>query len=328
MLDCPAMRVLALLLALAVSLCATAQTVPPAPQAFPSKPVHLIVPNAPGGAIDIMARLFAQHLQPLWGQPAVVDYKPGAGTALGTELVAKAAPDGHTILFAVTSHVINPSLRKLPFDTVKDFAGVTLYGVSHIVLVATPGLPANTLAEVIALAKKQPGKLSYASPGSGSSMHLAGEQLKSMAGIDLLHVPFKGSGPAFPELFSGRIELLIDPLFSSLNYIKSGKLKAIAIASRQRTRAAPEIATIAETLPGFEVQSVFGVVVPSGTPREVVRRLNADFIKVLQIPAMRAKLDEFGIEPVGNSPEEFDAYIRAEIERWSRVVKSAGIKLD
>ena len=321
MLDCRAMRVLWLLLGLAVSLAVGAQ-------AFPSRPVHLVVPNAPGGAIDIMARLFAQHLQPLWGQPAVVDYKPGAGTALGTEYVAKAAADGHTILFAVTAHVINPSLRKLPFDAAKDFSGVTLYGISHIVLCATPGLAANTLSELIALAKSRPGQLSYASPGSGSSMHLAGEQLKAMAGIDLLHVPFKGSGPAFPEVFSGRIELIIDPLFSSLNYVKAGKLKALAIASRRRTRAAPEVPTVAETLPGFEVQSVFGVVVPSATPRELVRRLNADFLKVLQLPAMRARLDEFGIEPLGNSPEQFDAYIRDEIERWSRVVKAAGIKLD
>ena len=321
MLDWRPMRVLHVLLGLAISCCAGAQ-------AIPSRPVHLVVPNAPGGAIDIMARLFAQHLQPIWGQSAVVEYKPGAGTALGTEYVAKAAADGHTILFAVTAHVINPSLRKLPFDAAKDFSGITLYGVSHIVLCATPGLAANTLGELIALAKNRPGQLSYASPGSGSSMHLAGEQLKAMAGIDLLHVPFKGSGPAFPEVLSGRIELIIDPLFSSLNYMKAGKLKPIAITSLKRTRAAPEIPTVAETIPGFEVQSVFGVVVPSATPRGIVRRLNEDFLKVLRLPAMRAKLEEFGVEPVGNTPEQFDAYIRDEIQRWARVVKAAGIRLD
>ncbi|MGQ0522590.1 MAG: tripartite tricarboxylate transporter substrate binding protein [Betaproteobacteria bacterium] len=321
MLDCRAMRVLCLALGLALSLAAGAQ-------AFPSRPVHFVVPNAPGGAIDIMARLFAQRLQPLWGQPALVDYKPGAGTALGSEFVARAAPDGHTLLFGATAHVINPNLRRLRFDTAKDFSGITLYGISHIVLCATPALPANTLAELIALARRRPGELSYASPGSGSALHLAGEQLKAMAGIDLLHVPFKGSGPAFPEVFAGRVDLIIDPLLSSLNYIRSGKLKALAIASRERTRAAPGIPTIAETLPGFEAQSMFGVLVPSATPREVVRKLNADFLKVLQIPAMRAKLEELGIEPVGNTPEQFDAYIRDEIERRRHVVKAAGIKLD
>ena len=256
MLDWRPMRVLHGLLGLAISFCAGAQS-------FPGRPVQLIVPNAPGGAIDIMARLFAQHLQPIWGQPAVVEYKPGAGTALGTEIVAKAAPDGHTLLFAVTSHVINPSLRKLPFNTVKDFSGVTMDGVSHILLCASPGLPAKTLPELIALARSRP-----------------------------------------------------------------GKLKPIAITSLKRTRAAPEIPTVAETIPGFEVQSVFGVVVPSATPRGIVRRLNEDFLKVLQVPAMRARLQEFGVEPVGNSPEQFDAYIRDAVERWNRVVRAAGIRLD
>ena len=297
-------------------------------QTFPTKPVHLIVPNAPGGAIDIMAQLFAQHLRPLWGQPVVVEYKPGAGTALGTEYVARSAPDGHTVCLVVTSHVINPSVRPLGFDTIHDLSGVTMTAVSDIVISATPSFAANNIRELIALAKKDPKKLSYASPGSGSSMHLAGELLKLQAGIDILHVPFKGSGPAYPEVMAGRIQLLIDPLFSSLSYIKSGRLKAIAITGPKRSSIAPDIPTVAETIPGFNVLSIFGVVVPSATPRDIVHKLNADFIKVLQLPEVKARMADFSLEPVGNTPEQFDAFIRAEIEKWATVVKAAGIKND
>lgn len=297
-------------------------------QSFPTKPVHLIVPNAPGGAIDIMARLFQQHLNPIWGQPVVIEYKPGAGTALGTEYVARSAPDGYTVCLVVTSHVINPSLRKLPFDTVKDLSGVTMTAVSQILISATPSFPAKTVAEVIALAKKEPGKLSYASPGSGSSMHLAGELLKLQAGIDVLHVPFKGSGPAYPEVMAGRIHMLIDPLFSSLSYIKSGRLKPIAITGPKRASIAPDIPTVAETIPDFNVMSIFGVVVPSATPREIVRKLNADFVKVLGLPEVKARLAELALEPVGDTPEQFDAFIRTEIGKWAKVVKAAGITND
>ncbi len=297
--------------------------------AFPSKPVRLIVPNAPGGAIDILARLFAQHLQPLWGQQVVIEYKPGANTIVGTEVVAKAPPDGHTIGLVVTSHVINPSLRSsLPYDTLKDLTGVTMTAVSHIVIVASPSLEANTLAEVIALAKKSPGKLSYATPGSGSAMHLTGEMLKATTGIDMVHVPFKGSGPAYPEVMAGRIQLLIDPLFSSLSYIKSGKLKPIAVSSARREPMAPDIATVAETIPGFVTQSINGIVVPGATPREIVRKINADFVKVLQVAELKERMAGFGLTPVGNTPEQFDAIIRAEIERWAKVVKDSGAKAD
>jgi tripartite-type tricarboxylate transporter receptor subunit TctC len=298
-------------------------------QSFPNKPVRLIVPNAPGGAIDILARLFAQHLQPLWGQSVLVEYKPGANTIVGTELVAKSVPDGHTIGLVVTSHVINPSMRSnLPYDTLKDLTGVTMTAIAHVLIVAAPTLEANTLAEVIALAKKSPGKMTYASPGSGSAMHLTGEMLKSIAGIDMLHIPFKGSGPAYPEVMSGRIPLLIDPLFSSLGHIKAGKLKPIAVTSLKRETMAPDIPTVAETLPGFQVQSINGIVVPSATPRAVVTKLNADFVKVLQTPELRTRMAELGLTPVGNTPEQFDATIRAEIERWSKVVQASGAKAD
>ena len=299
-------------------------------QNYPAKQVVIINPNLPGGAIEILARLLQQQLGARWnGKPVVVENKPGAGTVIGTDYVAKSAPDGYTLGMVVTSHVINPSLRShMPFDTLKDLSGVTMIAVSHILISANPKFPANNVAELVAYAKKNPDKLTYASPGSGSSMHLAGELLKTMAGIDMLHVPFKGSGPAYIEVMSGRIPLIIDPLFSSMSYIRSGKMKPIAVTNPQRSGAARDIPTVAETIPGFSVQSIFGMVVPSATPRELVKRINADVVAVLKAPELRAKLSEVGLEVVGNSPEEFDAFIRSEIEKWAKVVKASGAKAD
>lgn len=319
------MKILRHLLAAAacavLPLCASAQA------AFPSKPVTLVVPNAPGGAIDILARLLEKNLSEAWKQPVVVQYKPGAGTVMGTDFVAKSPPDGHTIGMVITGHMINPSLRRnMPFDTLKDLSGVSLLATSPIVITATPKLAANNVKELIALAKKD--KLSYASPGSGSSMHLGAELLKSNAGIDILHTPYKGSGGAYPDVIAGRVDLLVDPLFSSLPHIKSGGLKPIAIMSAARSPIAPEIPTVAETLPGFTVDSVFGAVVPSGTPRDVVNRISADMNRVLQAQEVRQRMAAIGLTPVGNTPEQFDAYIRAEIPRWAAVVKASGATAD
>lgn len=300
-----------------------------AAQSFPSKPVTLVVPNAPGGAVDILARLLEKDLAAAWKQPVVVVYKPGAGTVMGTDFVAKAPPDGHTIGLVVTSHVINPSLRKaMPFDTVKDLAGVSLLAISPIVISAAPKLPASNMKELVALAKQQPGKLTYASPGSGSSMHLGAELLKTMAGIDMLHAPYKGSGGAYPDVFAGRVDLLVDPLFSSLPHIKAGLMKPIAVMSPQRSPIAPNIPTVAEVLPGFSVESVFGAVVASGTPRDTVRKISADIAKALQSPEMRERLADVGLAPVGNTPEQFDAFIRDEIAKWAKVVKASGATAD
>lgn len=296
---------------------------------FPNRPVTLIVPNAPGGAIDILGRLVSDQLSRLWGQPVVVMYKPGANTVVGTDFVARAAPDGNTLGMVVTSHVINPSLRdKLPYDTVKDLTGITLIATSPIVITATPSLPASNIAELVTLAKKQPGKLSYASPGSGSSMHLTGEQLKTTTGIELLHVPFKGSGPAYPEVIAGRVQLLIDPLFSSMPHIRAGKLKAIAIAGAQRDPSAPEVPTVAETLPGFNVQSMFGLVAPAGTPPAIVNKIHADIVTILKSPDFKKRLDDIGMVPGGTTPAEFNAYIKDEIAKWAKVVKSSGAIAD
>lgn len=315
----------------ALALAAAGLPMPAAAQAtpFPSRPVTLVVPNVPGGAIDIMARLLEKNLSEAWKQPVVVVYKAGAGTVLGTDFVAKSPPDGHTICLVVTSHVINPSLRKnMPFDTLKDLSGVTMLATSPVLISATNALPANNVAELIALAKKQPGKLTYASPGSGSSMHLGGELLKTMAGIDILHAPYKGSGGAYPDVFTGRVELLIDPLFSSLPHIKAGKMKPIAIMSPARSPIAPDIPTVGETVPNFRVESIYGAVVPSGTPRDVVKKIGADMAKAVQSTEIKARFAEIGLTPVGTTPEAFDAFIRTEMDKWAKVVKASGASAD
>lgn len=299
-----------------------------AQSAFPRKPVTLIVPNAPGGAIDILARSLQQHLQAAWGQPVIVEYKPGAGTALGTDFTAKAAPDGHTLCLVATPHVINPAMRQLPFDTVKDLSGITILGVSNVLISATSAYPSNNLKDMVDLIKKNPTKYSYASPGSGSSMHFAMELLKQRAGLELLHVPFKGSGPAYPEVFSGRIDFLVDPLFSSLPHVKAGKLKPIAVTGPRRSPLAPEIPTVAELLPGFSVQSMFGMVVASGTPRAVVQKIYDDVLGVMKKTEVIEKMASLGLEPNPITPDQFDVTIKEDIERWTKLVKSANIKLD
>jgi tripartite-type tricarboxylate transporter receptor subunit TctC len=227
-----------------------------------------------------------------------------------------------------TPHVINPAMRQLPFDTVKDLSGITILGTSNVLISATSAYPANTLKDAVELIKKNPTKFAYASPGSGSSMHFAMELLKQRAGIELLHAPFKGSGPAYPEVFSGRIDFLVDPLFSSLPHVKSGKLKPIAVTGPRRSPLAPEIPTVAELYPGFNVQSMFGMVVASGTPRAVVQKIYADLITVLKKPEVIEKMAALGLEPNPITPDQFDATIKEDIERWTKLVKSANIKLD
>jgi tripartite-type tricarboxylate transporter receptor subunit TctC len=298
-------------------------------QEFPAKPVRIIVPNSPGAGTDTVARLFAQGLQEIWKQPVVVEYKPGAGMVVGTDYVAKSAPDGYTIALVQTAHMINPSVQaNMPFDTLKDLAGISLNTSSQIVLLATQSLPANSLREVMALAKKQPQKLSYASPGSGSAMHLTVELLKSKTGMDILHIPYKGNTTAFVDVMAGRVQFLVATLYGAMPYIKGGKLKAIAVAGPARAMAAPDIPTVAETVPGFDVRSVSGMVVPGATPRPVVHRISADVNALLKQPKVRTQLAEMGLEPVGSTPEQFDAYIKAEIDKWAKVVKLAGAKAD
>jgi tripartite-type tricarboxylate transporter receptor subunit TctC len=298
-------------------------------QAFPSKNVTIVVPNPPGGSIDVMARVFADALQKLWdGKPVIVEYKPGAGTMIGMDFIAKSDPDGHTIGMVVTPMVILPALRKMPYDTLKDLAPVTMTGTSSIMIAGAPNLPANDLRGVIEMAKKNPGKMTYASPGAGSSMHLAGELLKQQAGIDILHVPFKGGAQAYPEVMSGRVELQLDPTFGINRHVQAGKMKGIAVTSSKRDPQAPSVQAVAETIPGFEVLSINGIVVAGRTPRALVDRLNADFRKLLAQPDVAKRMEGFGITVVGNSPDEFAKFIRDEIGRWTKVAKAANISLD
>jgi tripartite-type tricarboxylate transporter receptor subunit TctC len=316
--------VVALTFALATALPGPAQA-----QAFPAKPVRLVVPFPPGGATDIIGRLLGQKLQELWGQSVVIEYKPGGSTVVGTDFVAKSPPDGHTMGIVITAHVINPSMRAdLPYNTIKDLAGVSMVAVSHIALVATPGLEANTVPELIALAKKNPGKLTYATPGTGTAMHLAGELLKSLAAIDIVHVPYKGGAPASLDVISGRVALQIDPMYASTANVKAGKLKLLAIASPQRAPTVPEVPTIAETIPGFSVMSITGVVVPGATPRDIVSKASLDINRALAAPDLVERMSQHGMEPSGTTPAQFDAFIRTEIEKWSKVVKASGAKLD
>ncbi len=318
-----------LIAALAAMVMATGLGEATSAQTFPAKPVKLIVPFPPGGATDIVARLLAQRLQEIWGQSVVVDYKPGAGTVVGTELVAKSPPDGYTLGVVITAHMINPSVRSnLPYDTIRDLSGVSMLAISHIVLVATNSLAANNLPELVALAKKQPGALSYATPGTGTAMHLAGEMLKNKAGIDIVHVPYRGGAAAYPDVITGRVQLQFDPLYAMMSNINTHQVKPIAITSPKRADTAPDIPTFAETFPGFNVLSITGVVVPSATPRELVHKISADINKALQQPEMRQRMAENGMEPAGNTPEQFDAFIRSEIEKWAPIVKAANLKLD
>ena len=309
----------------AVSTLAAAPGLVHAQGAYPARPVKLVVPFGAGGATDIIARLVSQKLSELWNQSVVVDYKPGAGTVVGTDFVAKSPPDGYTLGMVITAHVINPSLRaSMPFDTVKDLAGVSLVAISHILLAATPALEANNIRELIALAKKTP--LSYATPGTGTSMHLAGELLKTLAGIDMTHVPYKGGSAAYPDVFAGRVPLLFDPMFASMGHVRAGRMKAIAITSAERAASNPEIGTVAEAVQGFDVKSISGVVAAAATPREIVRKLSADIGRVLAMADVKNRMAEVGMEPAATTPEAFDAFIRREIERWAPVVRASGAK--
>ena len=300
-----------------------------AAQTYPAKAVRLVVPFPPGGATDIIGRLVAAKMQEVWGQPVVVENKPGAGTVVGTDYVAKSAPDGHTLGMVVTAYVINPSLRKdLPYDTLKDLAPVTHVSVQHLVMAAHPSLAANSISELVALAKKEPGKLAYATPGSGTAMHLSVELLKTTAGIDLVHVPYKGGAPAQQDVMSGRVPILMDVLYAVQPLIKSGRIKVLALLSPQRAPESPEYPAVAETVPGVSALSIVGIVAPGATPRELVHRISADVARAVKSSDLTERMKQQGMEPVGSTPEQFDALIRSEIEKWAKVVKLSGAKVD
>ncbi len=300
-----------------------------APEAWPTKPVKLVVPFAAGGPTDTVARLIAIQLQATWKQPVVIDYKPGAGTTLGTNVVAKSPPDGYTLGMAISAHTINPSLvPNLPYDTLKDLTGVSQVAQAHFGLFAHPSLPVNTMPELIAYAKQNPEKLSYATPGAGTGTHLAGEMLSHMAGIKMVHVPYKGSAPAQQDVIGGRVPLLFDVLFSSMPFVKDGRMKVIALSSPGRAASSPEIPLIQETVPGFSAMSIIGVVAPAGMPPALLRKISADIGQAVRTPEVTARMAQLGMEPVGSTSEQYNATIRTEIDKWSRVIKTSGIKLD
>ena len=300
-----------------------------AQEAWPTRPVKFIVPFAPGGATDSMARLLAQRMSVVWKQAVVVENKPGAGTVLGTDAIAKAPADGYTMGLVVSAHAINPSLRpRLPYDTLKDFAAITELGVQHMVIAANPSFPANNMAELIELAKKRPGTISYASSGSGTALHLGMELFKTRAGVDILHVPYKGGAPAQQDVIGGQVPLLLDIYHSSSQLIKAGKLKTIALLSPQRPASLASIPTVSETVPGVSALSVMGVVAPAATPRVIVAKASADMVGVIRSPEFVDLLRDMGVEAVGSTPEEFDALIRNDIAKWAPVVKASGATPD
>jgi tripartite-type tricarboxylate transporter receptor subunit TctC len=299
--------------------------------AYPTKPIRLVVPFPPGGATDILAREVSKHLTETWGQSVVVDNRPGAGGNIGTELVAKAAPDGYTLeMGTVGTHAINASLyAKMPFDHVKDFAPVILVAGVPNVLVVNPSVRVNSVQELIAYAKANPGKLNFASSGPGTSIHLSGELFKVMAGVQMTHVPYKGSAPALQDLLGGQVQLMFDNLPPSLPQIKAGKLRALAVTSATRAPALPDVPTIAESgLPGFEASSWFGILAPAGTPPAIIAKMNMEVAKWLASPEGKEKLVAIGANGAGGSPEDFARHIQAETAKWAKVVKESGAKVD
>ena len=300
-------------------------------QSYPAKAVRFIVPIGAGGATDILTRTLAQRLSVSWGQQVLVDNRPGGGSNVGFELVAKSAPDGYTLLMAQPPFAINVSLyKKLVYDPLRDFSPVLLAARSSGALVVHPSVPARTLKEFIALAKARPGQLTYASSGNGTSPHLSGELFKSMAGIQMLHIPYKGAGPAINDLLGGHVAVAFVSFTSVVAHLKANRLRALAITSDKRSPLMPELPTFGEAgLPGFVVHSWYGVVVPAGTPREVIDRLNADIAAALAHPDVLKSLDAFGLDPADrNSPEAFGEFLRSEITRWAQVVKVSGAKVD
>jgi tripartite-type tricarboxylate transporter receptor subunit TctC len=300
-------------------------------QGYPAKPVRIIVPYPPGGGNDTLGRLFAAKLGERMGQPFVVENRPGAGTMIGTEAAAKSAPDGYTILLSsIATHALSPNLySRVPYDPIKDFAPITLLGIAPTVLVVNQEVPAKNLRELIALAKAKPGTLAYASGGNGTPPHINAEVFKAVAGIDLLHVAYKGGGPALTDLIAGRVHVMLDTAASAMPHVRGGKLRALALSAPKRSPEYPELPTFAEAgLPQYDTNAWYSMHAPAGTPAEVVRRLNAELVAILKEPDILARFKQLSTEPVGNSPEEFAAFVKRELEKYAGIIKAAGIRLD
>jgi len=314
-------------LVLGVALCFAA---PVSSQGYPAKPIRFIVPFPPGGTLDITARILQPRLSESLGQPIIIENRSGAGGAVGTDAVAKSAPDGYTFLVAFSSHTMSPALSKLPYDVERDFASVSLLVSVPQLIAAHPSAPATTLRELVALAKLNPGKYAYATPGNGTPGHIAGELLKRQAGIDLIHVPYKGGGPALADTIAGQVPFLILTAPAGLPSVRSGRLRALAVTTLKRNPAAGEIPTVAEelNLPDYEVDTWLALFAPAKTPEPVIARMYREVSKAVRHPEVRQKLLEQSADPVGSTPEELDRVVKTELKRWADVIRQAGIKAD
>jgi len=300
-------------------------------QTYPAKPIRVIMAQAPGSATDVVARTIANKLQEALGQPLVIDARPGAGGTLGTDIAAKAPPDGYNLFMANNStHGSNPALyAKLPYDAVKDFAPIIFVAATPYVLCVHPSLPVTTVKQLIALAKSKPGQINYASAGNGSTHHLSGELLKTMAGIDIVHVPYKGTTPALAGLIGGEVSIMFATVTGAAPQIKAGRIKGLAVTTPKRSEMMPGVPTISEAaLPGFEMLSWFGLLAPAATPRAIVSRMNTETSKVLAMPEIRSALGAQGLEPRGGTPEQFGDYIKGEIAKVTKIAKAAGVKAE
>ena len=297
--------------------------------AYPNKPVRLIVPFAPGGSNDIVARIVGYKFAESFGQQVIIDNRGGASGIIGTDIAAKAAPDGYTLLMMSLTIAVNPSLyRKLPYDTEKDLAPVTLVASAPLILVVHPSLPVKSLKDFIAHAKANPGKLNFGSGGPGTTPHLAGEVLKSMAGLQMTHVPYKGGGPALADLIGGQLQLMLENIPSTLPLVKSGKLRVLAVSGLTRSTLVPEVPTLDEAgLKGYEIVGWNGLFLPAATPNAIVSRLHAETVKALALPDVKERLSGMGAEGVGNTPAQFTAFVKSEIRKWAQVVRDAGLRV-
>jgi tripartite-type tricarboxylate transporter receptor subunit TctC len=299
-------------------------------QDWPSKPVRFIVPYPPGGGTDVIARIVQEPLSRALGQPMLIENRGGAGGAVGTEAAVRSAPDGYTFLFTLSSHTINQLLYKLSYDVDKDLVAVSTVASLPQLIAANPASPFKTMQDIVAQAKAQPGKVAFASAGAGTPSHIAGELLNLRAGVKLLHIPYKGGGPATTDVMGGQVPILIISIPAALSHTKSGKLRAIAVTTLKRTPAAPDVPTVAESLsiPDYEVDSWFAVFAPAKTPANIVARLQQEIARVVRIPEVKQKLLEQGADAVGNTSAELDRTVKAELKKWATLIQQAGIKLD
>ena len=299
-------------------------------QQYPSRPIRFIVPFAPGGGTDVLARLLSLRMGESFGQPVIVDNRPGAGGVIGAEIAARAPADGYTIVLGSPgSMTINPNLQRVPYDTLRDFAPITLATLSPFVLVLHPSVPATSVKELVALAKAKPGQLNYGSAGNGSVSHFSAEQFKALAGINLTHIPFKGAAPAVTDLLAGRLQLMFENLPTVITHVRGGKLRMLAVGTRARSAIVPDFPTVAEAgVSGYESGTAFGVLAPAKTPPAIVGRLNQEMARILRSPDVKEKFAATGVETVGGTPREYAAYLKEELARYGRIVKTAGIRID